>query len=106
MERFVSEIFDEEPQRWGLRGDPFLWRYLKERYQTVALPYSVEELKQDILSVFEHFAGEPPAYGCIHRVPEFAKIRVGMSTGMISDDFWLDTAIPLLLERLKHFHGE
>ena len=21
----VSELFNEEPRQWGLRGDPFLW---------------------------------------------------------------------------------
>lgn len=100
MEHFVSEIFLEEPKRWGLRADPFLWRYLKERYETVALPYPPEELKRDILRAFEHFAGEPPILGGIHRAPEFAKTHVGMSTGLLSGDFWLDSAIPLLMQRL------
>ena len=27
----VSAIFDPEPLQWGLRGDPFLWEYLKEQ---------------------------------------------------------------------------
>lgn len=31
----------------------------------------------------------------------FAKTHVGMSTGWVSGDFWLDTAIPLLMERLE-----
>ena len=25
----VSDLFDPEPQRWGLRGDPYLWRALR-----------------------------------------------------------------------------
>lgn len=28
MKHCVSEIFDERPKRWGLRGDPFLWERL------------------------------------------------------------------------------
>ena len=37
--RYVSVIFTPEPGQWGLRGDPFLWRLLKERYQAAELPY-------------------------------------------------------------------
>lgn len=36
----VSIIFTPEPDQWGLRGDPFLWQLLKERYQAVELPYT------------------------------------------------------------------
>ena len=32
----VSIIFTPEPDQWGLRGDPFLWQLLKERYQAGA----------------------------------------------------------------------
>lgn len=106
MEHFVSEIFDKEPERWGLRGDPFLWRYLKSHYETVAFPYSSGELERDILRIFESFTGEPPALGKIYPVPEFAKSHVGMSTGMLSGDFWLETAIPLLLNRLERLNAD
>lgn len=106
MEHFVSEIFEKEPERWGLRGDPFLWRYLKKRYETVALPYSADDLKRDVLRDFERFAGEPPVSGKFYYVPEFAKKHVGMSTGMLCADFWLDTAIPLLTERLEKLNSE
>lgn len=104
MERFVSEIFAEEPEKWGLRGDPFLWRYLKEYYKTVALPYPAEKLERDIFAAFERFSGERPERGKFCQAPEFAKKHVGMSTGMLSGDFWLETAIPLLSERLARFN--
>lgn len=46
-----------------------------------------------------------PNAGEICFVPEFAKKHVGMSTGGISADFWLGTAIPLLVERLEQLNG-
>lgn len=100
MTHFVSEIFDK-PQQWGLRGDPFLWEYLENYYATIGLPYPVENLKEDILRIFKDFVGELPVRGKHYFVKEFAKTHVGMSTGCLSADFWLDKAIPLLSERLE-----
>lgn len=101
MARFVSEIFGEKPRQWGLRGDPFLWDRLKKRYADTTLPYPPERLKCEILQIFAELAGEPPEYGKIYFVEEFAQKHVGMSTGGLSGDFWLNSAIPLLLERLN-----
>ena len=98
---FVACIFETEPVQWGLRGDPFLWQLLKERYQTVELPYSPKVLREEILRVFADLAGELPEPGKHYYVDKFAKTHVGMSTGWISGDFWPATAIPLLMERLE-----
>ena len=32
----LSKIFEEKPQSWGLRGDPYFWDYLKERSENAA----------------------------------------------------------------------
>ena len=40
LKHFVSEIFVELEQ-WGLRGDPLLWKYLKNYYAAIELPYPV-----------------------------------------------------------------
>lgn len=109
MKRFLSSIFEEEPERWGLRGDPFLWRHLKARYAETSVPFPVEELRRDILEEFKRFCGEYPTLGGIHSAPEFAKVHVGMSTGKLAGDFWINFAIPLLcrrLERLNTVSGE
>lgn len=97
----VALIFDPEPYQWGLRGDPFLWQLLKKRYQAVELPYSPETLREDILSVFRSLTDELPESGKDCYVEQFAKTHVGMSTGWLCGDFWIGTAIPLLIERLE-----
>ena len=74
---------------------------LKERYQAAELPYPPEALREDILRIFADLTGELPAPGKHYYVERFAKTHVGMSTGWVSGDFWLDTAIPLLMERLE-----
>ena len=98
---FVACIFEPEPVQWGLRGDPFMWQLLKERYQTVELPYSPKVLREEILRVFADLTGELPKPGKHYYVDQFAKTHVGMSTGWISGDFWQATAIPLLMGRLE-----
>ena len=98
---FVACIFEPEPVQWGLRGDPFLWRLLEERYQAAELPYPPEALREEILRIFADLAGELPTPGKRYYVERFAKTHVGMSTGWLSGDFWLDTAIPLRMERLE-----
>ncbi len=99
--QYVSVIFTPEPSQWGLRGDPFLWHLLKERYQAAELPYPPEALRKEILRVFADLTGELPTPGKQYYVEQFAKTHVGMSTGWVSGDLWLDTAIPLLMERLE-----
>lgn len=105
MKHYVSEIFAERPERWGLRGDPFLWERLEERFGDAPVPYPSDELRRDILQELERLFGERPSAGKICYVPEFARAHIGMSTGGISADFWLDTAIPLLVERLERLNG-
>lgn len=97
----VSTIFDLEPLQWGLRGDPFLWEYLKEQFQDMLLPYSPQALREDILRTFSTLTGALPATEEDYFVEQFAPIHVGMSTGWLSGDFWLNTAIPLLMRRLE-----
>ncbi len=101
MSKVVSCIFEPEPEQWGLRGDPFLWEYLKERYQTVAFPYSIQMFCEDLDGVFEELIGEFPVSGKDYYIEQFAKKHVGMSTGWLSGAFWRNTAIPLLLRRLE-----
>ncbi|MEY8319766.1 hypothetical protein AAK894_01650 [Lachnospiraceae bacterium 46-61] len=100
MTHFVSEIFSE-PKYWGLRGDPFLWKYLKNYYATIEIPYSVERLKKDIMQIFKNFTGEFPVQEKIYFVEKFSKTHVGISTRKLSGNFWINVAIPMLSERLE-----
>lgn len=95
----VSIIFTPKPEKWGLRGDPFLWDALKTSFSTVPLPCEEERF----LDHFEHlfrkltnhpFEGEDEVF-----VPKFAED--GMSSGQVSLKFWEDEALPLLLKRLE-----
>ena len=101
MAHYVAEIFDDEPKQWGLRGDPDFWNYLRNRFESTQLPYSGEDLKNEIAEEFRLLAGSYPEDGKTYFVKSLATVHKGMSTGALSGNFWVTKAIPLLIIRLQ-----
>lgn len=97
---FLSIIFEDTPEQWGLRGDPYLWEDMKQAYSTVPVTISQEEFVKSFEMTFEKMTGTPLTPGRHVFLPEYA--HGGMSGGKISGDFWIEKALPLLLERLKN----
>lgn len=92
-----AALFQPEPARWGLRGDPWLWREMKERLATVPLPRTAEDVAAIVRAEFERLTGQPVSH------PETIYVERhshgGMTSGMVWPEFWRDTAIPLLQRR-------
>lgn len=91
--------FFPRPETWGLRGDPHLWDALRRRFASKVIPPD----DQETAAVLHYAIGE--LAGCDLRtadehvaVPAFS-IGSGMSDGYVDRDFWLRTAIPLLVQR-------
>ena len=99
--RFVSEIFERPTFVWGLRGDPFMWRYLQACFDTITLPFPAEMFRERYISCVQMLLGEMPEEGKKYYIPELGKIHVGMSTGHVSGKLWINEALPMLLERLN-----
>ena len=93
----ISEIFEDEPQQWGFRGDPYLWRELKERLDNVDMPDTPEQLKSIIEKEYEVATGHSIHHREHFTVKKF--MHGGMSSGGISPEFWHDCGIPLLVKR-------
>ena len=93
----ISEIFEEEPIQWGLRGDPFLWRELKKRLKEVDMPETPFELQALIEREYENSTGHPISYQKLFAIERFRSH--GMSNGVICPEFWLKKGIPLLVRR-------
>ncbi|MCA9918628.1 MAG: hypothetical protein KC445_11790 [Anaerolineales bacterium] len=94
---YVAELFQEKPWQWGLRGDPYLWAEMANHFATTPLPSNSEQLAQQLLQAFEALTGQPITAEKFIAVERFP--RSGMSGGMVSPEFWRETAVPLLLER-------
>ena len=41
----LSEIFEQQPETWGLRGDPYFWEYLSKLAENMDI-ISPEELEK------------------------------------------------------------
>lgn len=95
----VADLFEHKPQNWGLRGDPYLWEDMKQSFSSIMLPVSTEVFIEKFRDEFEKITGMPLTQDCRPLVPEYSD--GGMSAGQVSGRFWLDVALPLLLERLK-----
>lgn len=100
MERLyaVAAIFQDEPQRWGLRGDPYLWREMRRHLEGVRCPATSEDLVSVIEEAFEQLTGFPLSHANPIYVERYS--HGGMSSGYVNPKFWRETAVPLLKGRL------
>lgn len=95
----LSIIFGEKPERWGLRGDPYFWDYLKERAENMDI-LSPDELEQWIREEYSSISGKV----LTDKYMDFAVIKQfahgGMSSGGVDNRWWIREGIPLLKSRL------
>ena len=99
MDTKLSQVFQSEPFTWGLRGDSFLWREMKEVLSDQAFPETEADFRILLEETFKTLTGKS--------VWEQENIYIekyshgGMSSGYVSPQFWLETGIPLLIERYR-----
>lgn len=98
----VALIFSKTPRRWGLRGDPYFWTYLEERFVNAQVPFDDINLFGKIIRKTYIKLSGGKNIGEEGYIKEFA--HGGMSSGMISD-LWLDY-IPLLKYRLIKLNND
>lgn len=93
----VSDLFDPAPTSWGLRGDLFLWIEMRHVLCHIPIPADGEELSNLVASAFELCVGSPLSDARDTAVKRLA--RGGMSSGMVSGEFWKSTFVPTLVRR-------
>jgi hypothetical protein len=97
----LADLFDPEPARWGLRGDPYVWRAMRDHLAGAYLPPSVGEVMRMLYTAFERVVAvdlETSAEPSVYRA-EFA--HGGMSSGYVSLDAWRTRLMPLLIDRAQ-----
>lgn len=95
----VSTIFKEKPKTWGLRGDPYFWDYLEKFFDNYELPFDYNKLEEIIKTEHLKLTSIELTNNSIAKCKAFE--HGGMSSGGLSGDFWINTALPLLKERLN-----
>lgn len=95
----LSVIFEDKPKRWGFRGDPYFWDYLKERAEKMDL-ISPAQLERWIKKEYLSLSGKPLSkkYMDFAVIEQFA--HGGMSSGGVDNRWWVEEGIPLLKSRL------
>ena len=98
-QRKLSELFNEAPAQWNLRGDPHLWREMKETIDNYEFPGTEEQFSALITKMFQQLTGTSLA----QHEPVFIQkySHGGMSSGYISPQFWAEQMIPFLLRRYR-----
>ncbi|MFJ6650536.1 hypothetical protein ACIQPS_33375 [Streptomyces sp. NPDC091290] len=97
----MSELFDPEPERWGLRGDPHVWRALRDHLAKTDIPSSVDEADSLLRVTFDELVGVDLATSAESSVYREQFAHGGMSSGMVCLDGWRDRLLPLLAERAR-----
>lgn len=97
----MAELFDPEPERWGLRGDPHVWRALRDHLSGTEVPASVDEAVSLLRVAFSELMGVDLVANAESSVYHEEFAHGGMSSGRVSLDAWRDRMLPLLAERAK-----
>ena len=53
----LSDLFKKKPEKWGLRGDPYLWEELEKLFSEIEMPELEEKLKAIYEESFEKLTG-------------------------------------------------
>ncbi|MDU8927445.1 hypothetical protein RXV86_08625 [Alisedimentitalea sp. MJ-SS2] len=86
--------------QWGLRGDPVLWERMRDALMQTPLPPSADALRQILHATFQGITGHPLARSDAPLpVESLLKDNGGMSNGLVSPMFWIDTAFPTIEQR-------
>lgn len=95
----LSVIFEAKPERWGFRGDPYFWDYLKELAENMET-VSPDELEQWIKEEYLSLSGKPLSdeYMDFAVIKQFA--HGGMSSCGVDNRWWMEKGIPMLKNRL------
>lgn len=103
MDHSVSIIFNCKPKQWEYRGDPYLWDRLQQSFKTIPLPCQETTFRQ----CFDKFFREITDHSLNNETDFFVEkfSHGGMSSGFISVKFWKETALPLLVTKLRQFNG-
>lgn len=85
---------------WGLRGDPHLWKDIKETYGKEII--ELEDVEYHMIEWFFDLTGK--TIDCEEHIYCEKYSHGGMSSGFLSSRFWKEKAIPALIERRKLYH--
>jgi hypothetical protein len=99
--KMVSDLFAPPPDRWGMRGDPWVWQAMCNHLTGTYLPPSLAEVEAMLYAAFNRLVGIDLGTAVEESIfrEEFA--HGGLTSGGIHLDTWRVDLIPLLVERAR-----
>ncbi|MEU7601841.1 hypothetical protein [Streptomyces sp. NPDC041003] len=101
----MADLFDPEPKTWGLRGDPHVWRALRDHLSGTDVPESVDEVVRLLRAAFSKLVGIDLVGDLASSAYREQYAHGGMSSGVVSLDTWRERLMPLLAERARTLLG-
>ena len=95
---WARRLFRPVPKHWGYRGDPWLWRELRETLALVDAPGSASELQDLVRLAIEELTGVD-IWVTDERHVEVARYPWGTAGYYVAPEKWRDELAPLLLDR-------
>ncbi len=94
----LKQLMDEIMfSSWGLRGDPYLWKEIKEIYGTEII--SLEDIEPFLYETFFDLTNK--TMNCEEYIFCERHAHGGMSSGHLSSKFWVEKALPALIAQRK-----
>lgn len=98
----MVDLFDPIPAGWGLRGDLFLWIKMASALNHLPISENLDEVLSKVAAQFRVMTGASLESDAAVHVARF--MRGGISSGMVSAEFWRESLIPLLQQRSSWLH--
>ncbi|MEU5709934.1 hypothetical protein [Streptomyces flaveolus] len=97
----MSDLFDPEPEQWGLRGDPYVWQALRDHLSGTEIPASVDEVISLLRMAFSEVVGVDIVTERESQVYREQYAHGGMSSGFVALHVWRDRLMPMLVDRAR-----
>lgn len=98
----AADLFEPEPDTWGLRGDPYLWDDMQRHLASHEFPTDERKARRILEGLFQQLVGcdlaDPDSEEMVF-VERYA--HGGMSSGQVDLPTWRKVLIPLLLSRVQ-----
>jgi hypothetical protein len=95
----LADGFDIVHRQWGLRGDPHVWRALRDRLSDRPTPDGGDAIRAAYVAAFDDIVGVDLDAEPEPRVYREELDHGGMSGGHVDLEWWRTKGLPLLVER-------
>jgi hypothetical protein len=93
----IADLFEPQPEKWGLRGDIRLWMAMQSRFEEIDIPATAAELHADLIAAFRELVGV--SIDSREKVYREEFDFGGMSGGQVDVKGWQEKLLPLVVER-------